>query len=146
MSRRALIVVAALSACTDASTKTRRTEPTSQAPTSRLTQYPTVLATTSKQRSLNRTPLAKVTLPERAKHPITIEDTSSHTAMRFVLEGVDDVPLVASSTIATAANALGSEVDVVFHVRPDGVEDFLLFPSRPTREHARYRVELPGAV
>jgi MYXO-CTERM domain-containing protein len=84
---------------------------------------------------------ASVALPVHAGGEVKLEDETSHLAVAFALENVQNTPIEVAGGIALYRSALDG-ADVVHRVLAEGTEDFVIFESRPAREELRYSVDV----
>jgi hypothetical protein len=90
-------------------------------------------------RAVNRR--AHVALPRRANGAVKLEDETTHVAVSFTLDRVQDTQIETSEGVALYRGALDG-ADVIHRVHAEGTEDFVVFEQRPAREELRYSVDV----
>lgn len=103
----------------------------------------------SRIRAITRAPVADpstanrvdVELPASSAGAVVLRSASSPMTARFALRGTTDTAYRRIDDFAVAPAALDG-ADVVQHIRPDGIEDYVLFGAKPAREALDYDLDV----
>ena len=86
-----------------------------------------------------------IMLPSTLVDPFLVRDRGSLVSMEVRLEGTSNVAPEVADGLVLYPGALDGH-DVIYRAGASGLEDFVVFDSRPTEEHLRYVVDLGAAV
>lgn len=91
-------------------------------------------------------PQASVELPGSADGAAVLTDVRSGMRAAFALAGASPAPLALADGLALYPGAAPGGADVIHRPRPNGTEDFVVYPQRPAAERLAYTLDVTGVA